>query len=81
MLEQYEYWELEDKETRNELNGFNMVSIGEDTTTYDYEEHFRILTLKGATTIRAELEYTAECIGVTYEELMETLPVLKELIK
>lgn len=82
MFPQFTYNELKKKETRNEIMLKGISSIGTQAGNYgEFTEHFRVISLNGAESIKSELEYAAGTMCVDFDELMELLPKLKELIE
>lgn len=82
MLEQFTYSQLKKKEHREEIKDIGFASVGTKAGHFgEYKEEFRVISVNGADSIKSELEYTAELIGVSYDEMMEMLPNLKEMLK
>lgn len=82
MFPQFTYNELKKKETRDEIMLEDVSSIGTQAGNYgEFTEHFRALSKGGAESIKGELEYAARTMCVEFDDLMELLPKLKELIE
>lgn len=82
MLYQYTYNQLKKEEFREDIQEIGFASIGTQAGQFGkFTEHFRAISLSGANRVKKELEDTASLIGVSYDQLMESMPELKELIK
>lgn len=82
MLEQYTYNQLKKEEFRDDIKELGFASVGTQAGQYGkFTEHFRAISINGAEKIKQELEFTASLIGVTYEQLMESMPQLEGLLK
>lgn len=82
MVLQVTYSELKRQESRDEIMAEPISSIGTKAGNFgQFNEHFRAISLLGAKEIRSEIEFTADLIGLTYDQFMETMPTLKELLK
>lgn len=81
MFNQYTYNQLKKEEFREDIQEIGFASIGTQAGQFGkFTEHFRAISLNGANELKKELTNTAELIGVTYEQLMESMPQLKELL-
>ena len=59
----------------------NFTSIGDKNGMFTFIEIFRTVSTGGLNAIRAELEETAELVGVDFDEFMQSMPDLERLIK
>ncbi len=81
MFPQFTYSELKKTHKRDEIMVENVSSVGTKAGNYGaFTEHFKALSANGAESLKSELEYAAKTMCVDYNELMELLPKLKELI-
>lgn len=81
MLHQYTYNQLKKEEFREDIQEVGIASVGTQAGNFGkFTEHFRTVSAVGVETLRRELGLTAELIGVTYDQLMESMPELERLL-
>ncbi len=82
MFPQFTYNDLKKQYSRDEIIDENVSIIGTKSGNYGaFTEHFKALSSNGAESLKRELTYTAEMIGLDYDQFMESMPQLKELLK
>ncbi len=80
-MEEVTYGALKKPSARKEMLEESMVSLGTQAGNYGiFTEEARILTLIGATEIKAEIKNACDTLQVDQCQLMELFPTLKELI-
>ena len=81
MFDMFTYSDLKKKSSREEIKECLFSSIGTQSGGFgEFKEEFRVISKLGSESVKSELEFTASLIGVTYDELMESMPELKKLI-
>ncbi len=81
-MEQVTYSQLKTQEWREVVKDDLFTSVGTQSGGFGiFQEHFRTISLNGSNEIKKELKATADLLGVSYDEFMESMPELKRLIK
>ena len=81
MRTEYTYAQLRKADCRADIKEEEIASVGTQSGGFgNYQEHFRTVSTEGQTNIKNELIDTAGLIGVSYHELMYSLPTLLRLL-
>ncbi len=81
MFLEFTYSDMKKQDSRDEIMSESFCSVGTKSGNFGlFQEHFRTISKNGAEQIKDELEYAASAIGVNYDDLMEVLPKIKDLI-
>lgn len=81
MLDTFTYSDLKKKSSREDIKECSFASIGTQSGGFgEFREEFRAISKCGSELIKRELEDTAEILGVSYEDLMQSMPDLARLI-
>ena len=82
MITTYTYAQLRTAKCRADIKEEEIASVGTQSGGFgNYQEHFRTVSTECQTNIKNELIDTAGMIGVTYDELLQSIPTLSRLLR
>ncbi len=81
-MENFTYNDLKKQENRDEMKALGVSSLGTKSGNYGtFTEHFKVISVGRFSQVKSELEETASILGVSYDDLMLSMPKLKEALE